>query len=65
MSLRRWWRPWASALDGNFAPLTPGTRVAVDPAQPCRRCELCEQGHPNLCRRLRLRSLSRPRQLCE
>ncbi|MBI2926599.1 MAG: alcohol dehydrogenase catalytic domain-containing protein [Verrucomicrobia bacterium] len=40
------------ALDGNFEPLKPGTRVAVDPAQPCGRCELCEQGHPNLCRRL-------------
>ncbi|GIV76577.1 MAG: sorbitol dehydrogenase [Litorilinea sp.] len=40
------------ALDGEFQPLQPGTRVAVDPAQPCGRCELCEQGHPNLCRRL-------------
>jgi L-iditol 2-dehydrogenase len=40
------------AVDGRFEPLTPGTRVAVDPAQPCGRCELCEQGHPNLCRRL-------------
>jgi L-iditol 2-dehydrogenase len=26
--------------------------VAVDPAQPCGRCELCEKGHPNLCNRL-------------
>ena len=41
------------AVDGCFQPLRPGTRVAVDPAQPCRRCELCEQGHPNLCRNLR------------
>ena len=40
------------ALDGRFEPLTPGTRVAVDPAQPCGRCEFCEHGHPNLCRRL-------------
>ena len=38
--------------DGEFHPLRPGTRVAVDPAQPCGRCEMCEQGHPNLCRRL-------------
>lgn len=38
--------------DGNFQPLKPGARVAVDPAQPCGRCELCEKGHPNLCRRL-------------
>lgn len=36
-------------LDGNHAPLRPGTRVAVDPAQPCGKCELCEKGHPNLC----------------
>ena len=40
------------SLDGHFAPLEPGTRVAVDPAQPCGHCELCEQGHPNLCRHL-------------
>jgi L-iditol 2-dehydrogenase len=38
--------------DGNDQPLLPGTRVAVDPAQPCGRCEMCEQGHPNLCHRL-------------
>jgi len=41
------------SLDGNFQPLEPGTRVAVDPAQPCGRCELCERGHPNLCENLR------------
>ena len=29
-----------------------GVRVAVDPAQPCHRCDLCDRGHPNLCRRL-------------
>ncbi len=42
----------AGSLDGNSEPLKPGTRVAVDPAQPCHRCELCEHGHPNLCCRL-------------
>ncbi len=26
-----------------------GRRVAVDPAVPCGRCELCQEGHPNLC----------------
>ena len=26
-----------------------GQRVAVDPATPCRHCEFCERGHPNLC----------------
>jgi L-iditol 2-dehydrogenase len=40
------------SMDGHFEPLRTGTRVAVDPAQPCGRCEGCEQGHPNLCRRL-------------
>lgn len=37
------------AIDGHFEPLKVGARVAVDPAQPCHRCELCEHGHPNLC----------------
>ena len=37
------------SIDGAFKPLLPGTRVAVDPAQPCHACEMCEQGHPNLC----------------
>jgi L-iditol 2-dehydrogenase len=40
------------AQNGHFEPLSPGQRVAVDPAQPCGRCEMCEQGHPNLCWRL-------------
>ena len=48
----------SEALDGNFQPLTPGTLVAVDPAQPCHQCDMCEQGHPNLCRRLRFCSNS-------
>ena len=42
----------ANALDGNGDPLRVGQRVAVDPATPCWRCEMCEHGHPNLCRRL-------------
>lgn len=37
------------SIDGYFQPLKPGMRVAVDPAQPCGHCELCEKGHPNLC----------------
>jgi len=40
------------SFDGNFQPLQAGTRVAVDPAQPCWHCEMCEQGHPNLCHHL-------------
>jgi L-iditol 2-dehydrogenase len=42
----------SEAMDGLDERLVPGQRVAVDPAQPCGRCELCEKGHPNLCRRL-------------
>jgi len=40
------------ALDGNFQSLQLGSLVAVDPAQPCGRCEMCTKGNPNLCRRL-------------
>jgi L-iditol 2-dehydrogenase len=40
------------AVGKNVKNLRPGTRVAVDPAQPCHRCDLCERGHPHLCRRL-------------
>jgi len=29
--------------------LENGQRVAVDPAIPCRQCEYCLHGHPNLC----------------
>lgn len=41
------------AIDGFGQPLQPGRRVAVDPAQPCGRCDMCERGHPNLCRKIR------------
>lgn len=30
-----------------------GQRVAIDPAQPCGSCDLCLQGHPNLCPNVR------------
>ena len=40
------------AIDGAGAPLAAGTRVAIDPAVPCRACELCAAGHPNLCANL-------------
>jgi L-iditol 2-dehydrogenase len=36
-------------FDGEGHPLEPGTRVAVDPAQPCSRCEWCVRGDENLC----------------
>ena len=32
--------------------LDTGQRVAIDPAQPCHQCDLCQRGHPNLCRRM-------------
>ena len=40
-------------IDGNQQPLHVGTRVAVDPAQPCGACKLCHLGHPNLCLHLK------------
>ncbi len=43
----------SDALGGDHQPLWPGQRVAVDPAQSCGRCRLCELGHPNLCENLR------------
>lgn len=37
-------------LGHEFAGVTEdGQRVAVDPAIPCRHCEFCEYGNPNLC----------------
>jgi L-iditol 2-dehydrogenase len=30
-----------------------GKRVAVDPAIPCKTCEFCQQGNPNLCKQIR------------
>jgi L-iditol 2-dehydrogenase len=38
-----------NARDGHQQPLQAGQRVAVDPTTPCYVCEMCEQGHPNLC----------------
>ncbi len=37
------------AVGGHDGPLRPGQRVAVDPEVPCRHCEMCERGDPNLC----------------
>jgi L-iditol 2-dehydrogenase len=30
-----------------------GVRVAIDPAVPCKKCEFCRQGDPNLCTHMR------------
>lgn len=35
--------------EGTAARLRPGTRVAVEPAINCERCECCLTGHPNRC----------------
>jgi L-iditol 2-dehydrogenase len=41
-------------LGHEFSAVTEnGERIAVDPAIPCRRCEMCMQGHPNLCPEVR------------
>lgn len=45
------------ARDGQDQPLKVGQRVAIDPATPCWHCEMCEKGHPNLCRRLHFHGL--------
>lgn len=36
-------------VGSNVKTLTEGARVAVDPAQPCKQCEICKEGYPNLC----------------
>ena len=41
------------ARDGTGAPLQVGSRVAVDPCWSCGECDLCQEGHPNLCRHIR------------
>lgn len=33
--------------------LTTGTRVAIDPSQPCHRCRYCRSGRYNLCAAMR------------
>ena len=45
------------AIDGNGSPLSTGLRVAVDPASPCGRCEMCRRGDLHLCTALRFRGL--------
>jgi len=44
--------------DGFGRPLEPGARVAVEPAQPCGRCEWCRAGNPNLCEKIHFCGLS-------
>lgn len=44
---------WVAELGPGVTGLETGQLVAVDPAIPCGHCELCQQGHPNLCTRVR------------
>jgi len=40
-------------LGHEFSGITDSNRrVAVDPAIPCKQCELCQHGNPNLCERV-------------
>lgn len=43
----------AVVADSGSSNLPVGTRVAVEPAISCERCEFCLHGHPNLCTNLR------------
>ena len=42
---------------GSQVKFKPGTRVAVDPAEPCGRCDRCAEGNPNLCPHVHFRGL--------
>lgn len=46
------------ATSGTREPLKVGDRVAVEPSIACWRCDMCEEGHPNLCRHLRFMGLA-------
>ncbi len=40
------------AFAGDGRPLLAGLRVAVDPATPCGKCDMCLKGDPHICRAL-------------
>lgn len=40
---------WIAGLGEGVAGLEIGQLCAVEPAVACGHCEMCEQGHPNLC----------------
>ena len=46
------------AMSGTHEPLKVGDRVAVEPSMACWHCDLCEEGHPNLCRNLSFMGLA-------
>ena len=46
------------ALGGDGRPLFTGLRVAVDPATPCLKCDMCLRGDTHICRALHFCGLS-------
>jgi len=46
-----------AALGEGVQNLAEGQRVAVEPAIPCGQCEMCLEGHPNLCLNIRFMSV--------
>ncbi len=44
---------WIADVGEGVQGLAIGQLVAVDPAIPCRQCEICQRGHPNLCPHVR------------
>jgi L-iditol 2-dehydrogenase len=48
----------ADAVGGDGRRLSPGVRVAVDPAVPCMKCEMCLRGDTHICRALHFCGLS-------
>ena len=40
---------WIAELGAGVGGLEIGQLVAVEPAIPCKECEPCQHGHPNLC----------------
>ena len=46
-----------AGLGAGVGGLSVGQKVAVEPAMPCGHCEMCLEGHPNLCRHIRFMSV--------
>jgi len=46
-----------AACGAGVQDLSPGQKVAVEPAMPCGHCDMCIQGHPNLCLNIRFMSV--------
>ncbi len=44
---------WVEEVGEGVQGVSPGQLVAIEPAMPCGKCELCLTGHPNLCPHVR------------